>query len=235
MTHNIEVESGKQVKLPTAGKYCDRDIVVAGFGSNPADLQAKYNEGAQAQQAHFWGIFQNNGEPTNYYYKFSYTGWTNNNYKPQYSLVCTNATTAAMALFYSNTFITDTRVPIEVRGVNAQAMFYRSAVVTIRELIVHAGVTFSNTFFEAYDIENITISGTIGNDFDIHWAKKLTKASHESIMTALSTTATGKTVTLPKAAVNKAFETSEGANDGSTSTEWKAWVNSRPNWTVTLA
>ena len=45
MTHNIEVESGKTVKLPTAGKYCDRDIVVAGVGSNEAELQAKYDEG----------------------------------------------------------------------------------------------------------------------------------------------------------------------------------------------
>lgn len=45
MTHNIEVESGKSVKLPTAGKYCDRDIVVAGFGSNEAELRAKYDEG----------------------------------------------------------------------------------------------------------------------------------------------------------------------------------------------
>ncbi len=28
MSHNITVEGGKSVRLPTAGKYCDRDIVV---------------------------------------------------------------------------------------------------------------------------------------------------------------------------------------------------------------
>lgn len=51
MTHNIEVESGKQVKLTTAGKYCDRDILVSGTGSDPADLQAKYDEGVTAGEA----------------------------------------------------------------------------------------------------------------------------------------------------------------------------------------
>lgn len=32
MSFNIEVEGGKSVRLPTAGKYCDRDIVVTAQG-----------------------------------------------------------------------------------------------------------------------------------------------------------------------------------------------------------
>ena len=32
MSHNITVEGGKSVRLPTAGKYCDRDIVVTAEG-----------------------------------------------------------------------------------------------------------------------------------------------------------------------------------------------------------
>jgi hypothetical protein len=38
MSHNITVEGGETVRLPTAGKYCDRDIVVTatgGGGANP--------------------------------------------------------------------------------------------------------------------------------------------------------------------------------------------------------
>lgn len=31
-THNITVESGKSVRLLTAGKYCDRDIIVTATG-----------------------------------------------------------------------------------------------------------------------------------------------------------------------------------------------------------
>lgn len=39
MSFNIEVESGKSVRLTTKGKYCDRDIVVTatGGGTTPAD------------------------------------------------------------------------------------------------------------------------------------------------------------------------------------------------------
>ena len=32
MSHNITVEGGTSVRLPTAGKYCDRDIVVTALG-----------------------------------------------------------------------------------------------------------------------------------------------------------------------------------------------------------
>ena len=42
MTHNITVEGGTSVRLPTAGKYCDRDIVVTATGggsvSEPATI-----------------------------------------------------------------------------------------------------------------------------------------------------------------------------------------------------
>lgn len=33
MSHNITVEGGTSVRLPTAGKYCDRDIIVTATGS----------------------------------------------------------------------------------------------------------------------------------------------------------------------------------------------------------
>lgn len=39
---NIEVDCGKSVKLSTAGKYCDRDIVVNATGG---DTEGAYNEG----------------------------------------------------------------------------------------------------------------------------------------------------------------------------------------------
>lgn len=42
MSHNITVEGGTSVRLPTAGKYCDRDIVITatGSGTTPEDLSA---------------------------------------------------------------------------------------------------------------------------------------------------------------------------------------------------
>lgn len=61
MSFNIEVEGGKAVKLPTAGKYCDRDILVtaAGGGYTEDDLQAKYDEGLQTGQASADAILSN--------------------------------------------------------------------------------------------------------------------------------------------------------------------------------
>ena len=45
---NIEVEGGKAVRLPTAGKYCDRDIVVtATGGGSAAPMWLPYIRGCQ--------------------------------------------------------------------------------------------------------------------------------------------------------------------------------------------
>lgn len=43
MSWNIEVEGGTSVRLPTAGKYCDRDIVVTAIGGGGGDLPAGYS------------------------------------------------------------------------------------------------------------------------------------------------------------------------------------------------
>lgn len=45
MTHNITVDGGTSVRLPTAGKYCDRDIVITatgGGGSTEPDPRDEY-------------------------------------------------------------------------------------------------------------------------------------------------------------------------------------------------
>ena len=70
MTHNITVEGGTSVRLTTAGKYCDRDIVVTATGgggvSEPAtisgtnlhnaktDIPNTYLEGAAVIEFNGW-------------------------------------------------------------------------------------------------------------------------------------------------------------------------------------
>ena len=34
MNHNITIEGGSSVRLPTAGKYCDRDIIIKAEGGS---------------------------------------------------------------------------------------------------------------------------------------------------------------------------------------------------------
>jgi hypothetical protein len=74
----------------------------------------------------------------------------------------------------------------------------------------------------------------IAANIEFAQSKNLTRASIESIVNALSTTTSGKTVTFSRAAVNKAYETSEGANDGADSPEWYSLIDTRSNWTFNL-
>lgn len=93
----------------------------------------------------------------------------------------------------------------------------------------------SLTFASLGKLKNIVISGAIGKNVDFGYSLKLTRASILSIINALSDTTTGLTVTLSKAAVNKAFEDGEGAGNGSNSQEWTIdVVPSKPNWKIAL-
>lgn len=114
---------------------------------------------------------------------------------------------------------------------SAQYVFSQATnLVTIDKLIISRYVQFIQAFNACTSLENITIEGEICYDFDIHWSTKLSKASIVSIMNSALEGARynpndGFTVTFSLDAVNKAYETSEGANDGSTSQEWIDEVN----------
>lgn len=100
---------------------------------------------------------------------------------------------------------------------------------TIDKLVIpDKAFTFNSWFVECYALENLTIEGVISNDgFNVQWSTKLSKASIISIINALSTTASEKSVTLSKVAVESAF--------GSTaSEEWISLINTRSNWTINL-
>lgn len=106
----------------------------------------------------------------------------------------------------------------------------------IDKVIVSANTTFSSTFSGASELKELTVEGTIAKSgFSVSASTKLDEASITSIINALSSTTSGLAVTLSKTAVDKAFETSDGANDGSTSTEWAALEAKKTDWTISLA
>ena len=93
----------------------------------------------------------------------------------------------------------------------------------------------SDMFGCAREYEYIGFEGTIGKGgLDLHWSTKLNKESLTSIINALSSDTTGLSITLSLTAVNNAFETSEGAADGSTSTEWINLIGDKSNWSISL-
>lgn len=111
------------------------------------------------------------------------------------------------------------------------------ALETVEKLILKndGSTVIDRCFVNANSLRNIIIEGVIGqNGFDVQQSTKLSKASLTSIINALSATTSGLTVTLSKTAVNKAFETSAGAGDGSTSAEWQILIAPKSNWTISL-
>lgn len=119
----------------------------------------------------------------------------------------------------------------------AQSTFYGcTLLVTIDKFKVSEKLTNYNSCFKnCPDLENIIFEGPIAGNIDFSSCTKLSHDSHVSTMGSLSDTTSGKTATFSKVAVDKAFETSEGANDGSTSQEWTALVDAKPNWSIALA
>ena len=103
-------------------------------------------------------------------------------------------------------------------------------------LRVNENTKYGGAFPYCNNLEYVTFEGVIGqNGLDLHWSTKLSKASWYSIINALSTTTTGLSITGSLTSVKKAFETSEGANDGNTSEEWLALIATKSNWTISLA
>lgn len=96
--------------------------------------------------------------------------------------------------------------------------------------------TMQNSTFSAHALEEIRIEGKFGSDVNFRYGKYLTYESLSSIVNALSTATTGKTITLNKIAVNNAF----GINVDDVTTypeesEWYILRNSRSNWNFSYA
>lgn len=153
-----------------------------------------------------------------------------------------SASTSFTAVFHTSTIshigIIDTRnAPTESFS---QTFYSCSYLKTIDKLILANGTQkfSSNVFQSCSALVNITIEGIIGNSgLSFQWSTKLSKASITSIINALSTSvsaSSGYSITLSKTAVNKAFETSTGANNGYDSDEFRDLVLARNNWTINL-
>lgn len=125
MSFNIEVESGKSVRLPTAGKYCDRDIVVTATGGGGGS---------------FWDSYQDGGNRTNYQYGFYGIGWNEDTFAPQYPIVCKDNSAYATSTF-ARSRVTKIDVPVILEDVAATETFYYAQQLREINHIVLIGVT----------------------------------------------------------------------------------------------
>lgn len=227
----------------------------------PAKAAALFEAGAKSEYDKFWDVYQEFGERRDYRVAFA-VGWDDTIFRPKYDMrptrtsqmfqytrivdlvgilerqgvvLDTSASITGLQMFQScNT----TRIPeIDARKMtNTSYMFGGGAKVqTIDKLIVSSTTELSSaTFSDATDLTNIIFEGTIARTIDLHWSP-LSKASILSTIGCLSDTTSDLTASFSLAAVNTAFESSRGAADGSTSAEWLALIDTKPNWTISLA
>lgn len=188
--------------------------------------------GKQAEYDAFWDAYQTGSTRTHYAYAFAY-GWNDDCYNPKYPIVPINAS-GITCIFTWSQGISDTKVPITAKN-NCSSAFANTKIIRIPRLIFDGATNVNNMFLNAGNLEELYCEGTLDIDgLNLQYSTKLTKASIESIVKILDTTTSGLTITLSKTAVDKAFETSEGANDGSTSAEWQALIGTKSNWTISL-
>ena len=84
--------------------------------------------------------------------------------------------------------------------------------------------TCTNFANNCRELVDITIEGTFGDSVSFQWSTKLSRASIESIMGALSDTTDGLSLTLSETARANAF----------TDEEWETLLAEKPNWTINL-
>jgi hypothetical protein len=117
---------------------------------------------------------------------------------------------------------------------NASSIFYGTSIKKITITLPDRDLNYNNCF-RVSKLEELEITGVLrGTNISFQWSPNLKHDGIVNIINALSTTTSGLTVTFSKAAVQKAFETSAGANDGNTSAEWLALANTKSNWTISL-
>ncbi len=210
------------------------DGYTAGQESQAGQYAAGFADGKQAENDRFWDVFQQNGNLRNYDCAFGYGGWNDAIYNPKYDII-TEGDTAARQTFYAAKWLVDTKVPIYInRGRLVMTFYQATALKTIPYLYIAEAVNgYNNPFGNCLALEDITLGGVITMSVSFAQSSKLTRASIESIVGALSPTAAGQVLTLSQAAVDIAFD-SDGSGAGHDTAEWGELCDSKPNWTITL-
>ena len=124
-------------------------------------------------------------------------------------------------------------------GFNGMANMFLSCeqLETIEEFYPSTLTNFVSTFIYCHNLTHCIFCSEIAVDgLNMQDCTKLDKASIISIFTNLQTPQPSGTITLSKEAVDKAFETSPGANDGSTAGNSEYWslMQYTTGWTIKL-
>lgn len=192
--------NGKQVLygvlVQQQGGHTDEDIDNA-YNEGYA---AGYTVGGESKLSGLWANIQKGGAETNYHYAFAYNRL--GSYAPQYDILCVYSSetpTAGEYVFYGNTEIENTLVPIRVTGGTISNMFCRCSLLETIPLLELTGVTkCSGAFTGCKSLEEIRIAGSIDVSISFAASPLLSQDSINSIIAALKdlTGATAQKLTL---------------------------------------
>lgn len=207
------------------------------------------NTGGKSFYDEFWDWFQKKGKRICYNRAFvgtmdsqSYDGWVDEIYNPKYPITITISHSGGV--FYYNTNITDTKVPIIVTGTSGNALgdsFYRCyKLETIHSLQWDKALDFpSNTscFHSCRSLKNITIvgEGLITKDCSFEWSTLLTTKSIVNIIEHLSDNVSSRTLTLSKQAVESMVFPHTSEQSGITYNSWNELIAPKTadeKWTI---
>lgn len=240
----------------------DAGYVAGQQAGGGGDYDSGYEAGREMGQSDVWDMVQDFGRRTFYFRGFNY--WSGKNFKPKYPVQATSLEYAFAYFAYNDEETVDLRGidldtskctsfnymcnfgrmsafgVIDTTGATTiNNIFYNATELhTVEKLILKddGSQTYNanNVFRSCEKLVNIIVEGKFGSNLSLTYCRNLSKDSICQIVNALFDTASGQTLTLSPTAVNKAFETSEGAKDGSTSAEWSALVATKPNWTISV-
>ena len=210
--------------------------------------QKVFEAGRQAEYDEFWETFQNKGAKTNY--NDAFKGWYSACFKPKYFVV-----TSAQNMFQNASMIGNEYIKrldfsqcvnfiqafyscsVEelgiidasntVKGYGFTSIFASATKLSKIEKFIFpkdSNVAYNTPFLNCNRLTDITIGGTIHKTISFS-SSPLSKESIESIINALSSSASSQTLTLKQTAKETAF----------TDEEWATLIATKPNWTISLA
>ncbi len=179
-----------------------------------------YDEGYDKATSDFWDGFQDNGNREYYGQAFRGTGFER--IEPKYDFDNSTYMVGICMEVATLEYFGKCNAPGAPSWQNA----FRDCtwLTEIEEIDMSGSTNNSATFQGCTHLEKIKFNGTVIVSLNMQWSP-LNKASIESVINALSPTATGQTLTINKAAQMSA---------GFSGEEWKALTDSKTNWTISL-
>ena len=186
-TYSVGASLGEQLGFENGKEIGYQEGYGAGrtAGFEDGYAEGKKEGGGGIDYDMFWDSFQVNGNRKGYQLAFANV-WNDDIYNPKYPINCIDNVYAATSIFASSK-ITDTKVPITISGIRADAVFQDcTSLKRIPSLTLENLERFSNTFRNCRELEEMNVYGEINvSGMDVSASTKLTVDSLLSIINAL--------------------------------------------------